>query len=109
MPIKVYKPTSAGRRNSSVLDFSHLTKKKRRQGDYGDPEDRDRDQYLEKRETSAHSSSRSLNSPSARCSGRSARVDDHVTSRRRPVALRTATRIPSRTRPSRPLRLRVGL
>ena len=29
MPIKVYKPTSAGRRNSSVLDFSHLTKGKR--------------------------------------------------------------------------------
>jgi large subunit ribosomal protein L2 len=28
MPIKVYKPTSAGRRNSSVLDFSHLTKKR---------------------------------------------------------------------------------
>ncbi|MBK8098921.1 MAG: 50S ribosomal protein L2 [Planctomycetes bacterium] len=31
MPIKVYQPTSAGRRNSSVLDFSHLTKKKRRE------------------------------------------------------------------------------
>ncbi|GDY00995.1 50S ribosomal protein L2 [Planctomycetota bacterium] len=31
MPIKVYKPTSAGRRNSSVLDFSHLTKGKRRE------------------------------------------------------------------------------
>jgi large subunit ribosomal protein L2 len=29
MPIKVYRPTSAGRRNSSVLDFSHLTKKRR--------------------------------------------------------------------------------
>lgn len=29
MPIKVYKPTSAGRRNSSVLDFSHLTRGKR--------------------------------------------------------------------------------
>ncbi len=28
MPVKVYKPTSAGRRNSSVLDFSHLTKKR---------------------------------------------------------------------------------
>ena len=28
MPIKVYKPTSAGRRNSSVLDYSHLTKKR---------------------------------------------------------------------------------
>ncbi|MEM7198753.1 MAG: 50S ribosomal protein L2 [Planctomycetota bacterium] len=28
MPIKRYKPTSAGRRNSSVLDFSHLTKKR---------------------------------------------------------------------------------
>lgn len=28
MPIKVYKPTSPGRRNSSVLDFSHLTKKR---------------------------------------------------------------------------------
>ncbi|MEO0480942.1 MAG: 50S ribosomal protein L2 [Planctomycetota bacterium] len=28
MPIKIYKPTSAGRRNSSVLDFSHLTKKR---------------------------------------------------------------------------------
>ncbi len=28
MGIKVYKPTSAGRRNSSVLDFSHLTKKR---------------------------------------------------------------------------------
>ncbi len=27
MPIKVYRPTSPGRRNSSVLDFSHLTKK----------------------------------------------------------------------------------
>jgi large subunit ribosomal protein L2 len=27
MPIKVYRPTSAGRRNSSVLDYSHLTKK----------------------------------------------------------------------------------
>jgi len=31
MPIKVYQPTSAGRRNSSVLDFSHLTKGKRRE------------------------------------------------------------------------------
>ena len=31
MPIKVYKPTSAGRRNSSVLDFSHLTRGKRRE------------------------------------------------------------------------------
>ena len=31
MPIRVYKPTSAGRRNSSVLDFSHLTKGKRRE------------------------------------------------------------------------------
>ena len=29
MPVKVYKPTSAGRRNASVLDFSHLTKGKR--------------------------------------------------------------------------------
>ncbi|MCA8974325.1 MAG: 50S ribosomal protein L2 [Planctomycetes bacterium] len=29
MPVKIYKPTSAGRRNSSVLDFSHLTKGKR--------------------------------------------------------------------------------
>ena len=28
MPIKVYNPTSAGRRNASVLDFSHLTKKR---------------------------------------------------------------------------------
>lgn len=28
MPVKVYKPTSPGRRNSSVLDFSHLTKKR---------------------------------------------------------------------------------
>ena len=28
MPIKVYKPTSAGRRNASVLDFSHLAKKR---------------------------------------------------------------------------------
>ncbi len=28
MPIKVYKPTSPGRRNSSVLDYSHLTKKR---------------------------------------------------------------------------------
>ena len=28
MPIKVYKPTSAGRRNSSVLDYSHLAKKR---------------------------------------------------------------------------------
>jgi large subunit ribosomal protein L2 len=28
MPIRIYKPTSAGRRNSSVLDFSHLTKKR---------------------------------------------------------------------------------
>ncbi len=28
MPIKKYKPTSPGRRNSSVLDFSHLTKKR---------------------------------------------------------------------------------
>ncbi len=27
MPIKVYNPTSPGRRNSSVLDYSHLTKK----------------------------------------------------------------------------------
>lgn len=26
MPVKTYKPTSAGRRNASVLDFSHLTK-----------------------------------------------------------------------------------
>jgi large subunit ribosomal protein L2 len=31
MPIKVYQPTSAGRRNSSVLDFTHLTKGKRRE------------------------------------------------------------------------------
>jgi len=31
MPVKVYKPTSAGRRNSSVLDFSHLTKGKKRE------------------------------------------------------------------------------
>ncbi len=31
MPVKVYQPTSAGRRNSSVLDFSHLTKGKRRE------------------------------------------------------------------------------
>ncbi|GAB4140642.1 MAG: 50S ribosomal protein L2 [Planctomycetota bacterium] len=31
MPIRVYKPTSAGRRNSSVLDFSHLTKGKKRE------------------------------------------------------------------------------
>jgi large subunit ribosomal protein L2 len=31
MPIKVYQPTSAGRRNSSVLDFKHLTKGKRRE------------------------------------------------------------------------------
>lgn len=31
MPVKVYKPTSAGRRNASVLDFSHLTKGKRRE------------------------------------------------------------------------------
>ncbi|HLQ37620.1 MAG TPA: 50S ribosomal protein L2, partial [Planctomycetota bacterium] len=31
MPIRVYQPTSAGRRNSSVLDFSHLTKGKRRE------------------------------------------------------------------------------
>jgi large subunit ribosomal protein L2 len=31
VPIKVYQPTSAGRRNSSVLDFSHLTKGKRRE------------------------------------------------------------------------------
>jgi large subunit ribosomal protein L2 len=31
MPVKVYNPTSAGRRNSSVLDFSHLTKGKRRE------------------------------------------------------------------------------
>ena len=29
MPVKIYQPTSAGRRNSSVLDFSHLTKGKR--------------------------------------------------------------------------------
>ncbi|MBI5850726.1 MAG: 50S ribosomal protein L2 [Planctomycetes bacterium] len=28
MPVKTYNPTSAGRRNSSVLDFSHLTKKR---------------------------------------------------------------------------------
>jgi large subunit ribosomal protein L2 len=28
MGIKIYRPTSAGRRNSSVLDFSHLTKKR---------------------------------------------------------------------------------
>ena len=28
MPIKTYNPTSPGRRNSSVLDFSHLTKKR---------------------------------------------------------------------------------
>ncbi len=28
MPIKIYKPTSPGRRNSSVLDFSHLSKKR---------------------------------------------------------------------------------
>jgi large subunit ribosomal protein L2 len=28
MPIKIYNPTSPGRRNSSVLDFSHLTKKR---------------------------------------------------------------------------------
>jgi large subunit ribosomal protein L2 len=28
MPIKTYKPTSPGRRNSSVLDFSHLTRKR---------------------------------------------------------------------------------
>lgn len=31
MPIRVYQPTSAGRRNSSVLDFKHLTKGKRRE------------------------------------------------------------------------------
>jgi large subunit ribosomal protein L2 len=31
VPIKVYQPTSAGRRNSSVLDYSHLTKGKRRE------------------------------------------------------------------------------
>jgi large subunit ribosomal protein L2 len=31
VPVKVYQPTSAGRRNSSVLDFSHLTKGKRRE------------------------------------------------------------------------------
>lgn len=31
MPVKVYQPTSAGRRNSSVLDFKHLTKGKRRE------------------------------------------------------------------------------
>src|SRR4029079_1614292 len=31
MPVKLYQPTSAGRRNSSVLDFSHLTKGKRRE------------------------------------------------------------------------------
>ena len=31
MPVKVYKPTSAGRRNSSVLDFTHLTKGKKRE------------------------------------------------------------------------------
>ena len=31
MPVKVYKPTSAGRRNASVLDFSHLTKGKKRE------------------------------------------------------------------------------
>jgi large subunit ribosomal protein L2 len=28
VPIKTYRPTSPGRRNSSVLDFSHLTKKR---------------------------------------------------------------------------------
>ena len=28
MPIRKYKPTSPGRRNSSVLDYSHLTKKR---------------------------------------------------------------------------------
>ena len=28
MPVKTYNPTSPGRRNSSVLDFSHLTKKR---------------------------------------------------------------------------------
>jgi len=28
MPVRMYKPTSAGRRVSSVLDFSHLTKKR---------------------------------------------------------------------------------
>ena len=28
MPIKKYKPTSPGRRKSSVLDYSHLTKKR---------------------------------------------------------------------------------
>ena len=28
MGVKKYKPTSPGRRNSSVLDFSHLTKKR---------------------------------------------------------------------------------
>src|SRR5262245_51239479 len=28
MPIKIYNPTSPGRRNSSVLDYSHLTKKR---------------------------------------------------------------------------------
>lgn len=28
MPIRKYKPTSPGRRNSSVMDFSHLTKKR---------------------------------------------------------------------------------
>ncbi|MGE0142883.1 MAG: 50S ribosomal protein L2 [Planctomycetota bacterium] len=28
MPIKTYSPTSAGRRNSTVLDYSHLTKKR---------------------------------------------------------------------------------
>jgi large subunit ribosomal protein L2 len=31
MPVRVYQPTSAGRRNSSVLDFKHLTKGKRRE------------------------------------------------------------------------------
>ena len=28
MPIKIYNPTSPGRRNSSVLDYGHLTKKR---------------------------------------------------------------------------------
>jgi len=32
MPIKVYKPTSPGRRKSSVMDFSHLTKKRPEKG-----------------------------------------------------------------------------
>jgi large subunit ribosomal protein L2 len=32
MPIRKYKPTSPGRRNSSVLDYSHLTKKRPEKG-----------------------------------------------------------------------------